>query len=221
MAKRTNFLLYIDHLQATLPLLSMTERGELLTSLAHHATDPEAAPPFSSDRVLMAYNIMAGAMDANFEKYDKTVEKRRAAAQARYNSDANVSKSMQMHASASGTDTVTGTKTDTGTKTKTVTKTGTDILFENSSTGAEAPATTTAKRGRFKKPTLEEVRDYCESEGMSSDPEAFWDYYEANGWTTGKAKVADWKALLRNWERREHKKVVDDWFKGLEEEEEQ
>ena len=75
---------------------------------------------------------------------------------------------------------------------------------------------------RFRKPSLQEVRDYCESEGMDADPAAFWDYYEARGWTTGKAKVADWQALLRNWERKEKKKTStpDDWFIGLEDNEE-
>ena len=39
-----------------------------------------------------------------------------------------------------------------------------------------------------------------ESEGM-----AFFDYYEANGWTQGKNKpIKDWKAAARGWIRRSH-----------------
>jgi len=35
------------------------------------------------------------------------------------------------------------------------------------------------------------------------DPEAFFDHYTANGWIVGKAKarMKDWKAAVRNWER--------------------
>ena len=103
MGKKTNFLLYIGHLQATLPLLTMEERGELLTALTEHAASPEADISISSDKVQMAFNIMRNAMDASFEK----------AARSRY---ANASKSMQMqnlhYDTVTDTDTVTVTDTE-------------------------------------------------------------------------------------------------------------
>lgn len=56
---------------------------------------------------------------------------------------------------------------------------------------------------RFSRPTLEEVKAYCEERGNGIDPEHFIDYYEANGWKVGKNSMKDWKAAVRNWEKRD------------------
>lgn len=53
-------------------------------------------------------------------------------------------------------------------------------------------------------PTLEEIREYCRENGLTCAPEGFIDYYDMNGWKTNAGQpVQDWKAALRNWERRE------------------
>lgn len=56
---------------------------------------------------------------------------------------------------------------------------------------------------KFIPPTVEEVRSYCQARGNSIDPEAFIDYYSSKGWVVGKNKMKDWKAAVRNWERRQ------------------
>lgn len=56
-------------------------------------------------------------------------------------------------------------------------------------------------RSRFIKPTLEEIKAYCEERKNRVDPERFFDYYESKGWVVGKSKMKDWKAAVRNWER--------------------
>jgi hypothetical protein len=57
----------------------------------------------------------------------------------------------------------------------------------------------------FKKPTLEEIKAYCEERKNKVDPSAFLDYYTKIGWVYGKNKlpVKDWKACVRTWERYE------------------
>jgi hypothetical protein len=52
-------------------------------------------------------------------------------------------------------------------------------------------------------PSLEEVREYAEEQGMRIDPERFHDYYEAVGWKRNGSPITDWKALERNWARSE------------------
>ena len=115
MAKRTYFVVQIGHLQAVLPLLTMEERGELLTALAEHASDEKMQRPTHDPKVSMAFNIMAGDIDENWRKYDATVEKRRAAANSRYaqKADANASICMQEDTKADITKTKTKTKTKT------------------------------------------------------------------------------------------------------------
>lgn len=56
-------------------------------------------------------------------------------------------------------------------------------------------------RARFIAPDVDSVREYCQENGFSVDPERFVDYYTANGWYAGKLPMKDWKAAVRNWER--------------------
>ena len=54
---------------------------------------------------------------------------------------------------------------------------------------------------KFKKPTLEEVEEYCKERNNNINPEHFIDYYESNGWKVGKNPMKDFKAAIRTWER--------------------
>lgn len=56
---------------------------------------------------------------------------------------------------------------------------------------------------RFKKPTVEEIAEYCRERNNKVDPQLFYDFYEAKGWVVGKTKMKDWKAAVRTWEKRE------------------
>ena len=56
---------------------------------------------------------------------------------------------------------------------------------------------------RFTKPTLDEVRAYCQERNNKVDPESFIDFYESKGWKIGKDTMKDWKAAVRTWERRD------------------
>nr|DAZ39075.1 MAG TPA: helix-turn-helix domain protein [Caudoviricetes sp.] len=60
------------------------------------------------------------------------------------------------------------------------------------------------KRKRFVAPSLEEVKEYCNERHNSVDAQSFLNYYEMTGWKTkGGAKISDWKACVRTWERKE------------------
>lgn len=52
-----------------------------------------------------------------------------------------------------------------------------------------------------KKPTLEEVKEYCLERKNNVDAELFINYYESNGWKVGRNSMKDWKACIRTWER--------------------
>jgi len=61
---------------------------------------------------------------------------------------------------------------------------------------------TPKKRARvFVKPTLEEIKAYCEEKGYQIDAEYFLNFYEANGWVQGKSRkpIVNWKACLTTW----------------------
>ena len=64
------------------------------------------------------------------------------------------------------------------------------------------------KKALFKKPTLDEVKNYCILRKNNIDAEAFIDFYESKNFMIGKNKMKDWKACVRTWERREVKKTT-------------
>lgn len=67
---------------------------------------------------------------------------------------------------------------------------------------------------RFKKPTINEIQNYCNERNNHVDAERFYNFYESKGWMVGKNKMKDWKAAVRTWEQ--GNKVNDDklphWF---------
>lgn len=69
----------------------------------------------------------------------------------------------------------------------------------NSDTDTAKPPRAT----RFTAPTLQEVADYCVERRNQINAEHFIDYYSANGWKVGRSPMKDWKAAVRNWERRD------------------
>jgi len=67
-------------------------------------------------------------------------------------------------------------------------------------------------------PTHEEVAAYVQTRAIQIDPEAFIDFYQSKGWVVGRAKMKDWKAAVRTWEKRarpvatstRHRSLIDD-----------
>ena len=57
-------------------------------------------------------------------------------------------------------------------------------------------------RTKFQKPSIEEIRSYCQERGNQVDPEKFFNFYESKGWLIGKSPMKDWKAAVRTWEQR-------------------
>jgi predicted phage replisome organizer len=55
----------------------------------------------------------------------------------------------------------------------------------------------------FKKPTMEEIYNYCKERKNNIDSSAFYDFYESKNWFIGKNKMKDWKAAVRTWEKRD------------------
>ena len=73
----------------------------------------------------------------------------------------------------------------------------------------------------FIKPTIEEVRAYCEARQNGVDAEHFYNFYEAKDWMLVKNKIKNWKCCVHTCERR-NKDVppkqatdIDAWVEAL------
>lgn len=54
-------------------------------------------------------------------------------------------------------------------------------------------------KGKFKRPSVEEINAYCLEENLNLNAQTFIDYYDSNGWKVGKNQMKDWKATVRRW----------------------
>ena len=61
---------------------------------------------------------------------------------------------------------------------------------------------TKSSKQSFTVPTIEAITKYIRENGYNIDAQYFYDYYESNGWMVGKNKMKDWKATIRQWNRR-------------------
>jgi len=52
---------------------------------------------------------------------------------------------------------------------------------------------------RFIKPTIEEIQAYIFEKGYAFDAEAFYAYYESNGWRVGRNPMKNWKMACTTW----------------------
>ena len=67
----------------------------------------------------------------------------------------------------------------------------------------------------FEPPTLEECRTYFGANCLSGDPDAFWAYFESQGWVKGNGQpVSNWGALALDWSRRQKRIDADDRARG-------
>ena len=57
----------------------------------------------------------------------------------------------------------------------------------------------------MRKPTVEEIADYCRERGNGIDAEYFFDHYESKGWLVGKCPMKNWQAAVRTWEKNKNK----------------
>ena len=55
------------------------------------------------------------------------------------------------------------------------------------------------KSERFVKPTIEEIQAHIFEKGYTFDAEAFYAFYESNGWKVGKNPMKNWKMACTTW----------------------
>jgi len=55
------------------------------------------------------------------------------------------------------------------------------------------------KSERFVKPTIQEIQAHILEKGYTFDAEAFYAFYESNGWKVGKNPMKNWKMACTTW----------------------
>ena len=66
---------------------------------------------------------------------------------------------------------------------------------------AESEKPARGRSGRFTRPSLDDVRAYCDERKNHVYPQKWLDHYTANGFMVGRSPMKDWRAAIRQWER--------------------
>ena len=136
-------------------------------------------PPFKDGTLEMAlWAKIARRIDAEAEKYKAISERRKEAAQKRYQQYQQRTEPAREEPAK------------------------TEQAEQKAATPEESQAAKPEKAAAFVKPTVEEIRAYCEERKNGLDAQAFFDFYESKGWKVGAVKMKDWRASVRTWEQR-------------------
>jgi hypothetical protein len=140
-------------------------------------------PPLTGDMLESAlWAKIRRRIDTEAEKYEAISEKRKEAAQKRYQQYQQRTKPAREEPAKN------------------------EQAEQKAATPEESPAELQTakpkKAAAFVKPTVEEIRAYCEERKNGLDAQAFFDFYESKGWKVGAAKMKDWRACVRTWEQR-------------------
>lgn len=220
--KRPNMLLYLEHLNAFMPVLKLEDRGALLTALYEYYTTGTATEP-TDPTANAAYKIMSAALDRNTAYYRAKISEARSEAGARGgHASGETRRRKALLKQTEANDDIAETPSSLKFQGKETIQNEANEANEaicnhipnhnpnhspNHNTYTEG-GVELAPQGSARvlihsdtPPTLEEVTEYFRQEGiMTADPIAFYEYNQARGWQlSGGVPVMDWKPLVRKW----------------------
>ena len=189
MIDKKSFVMY-ESWGTAIEKMSNEQAGELIKAIYAYQKDPDAAP--KDPALAFVFELIKQQLDADSQRYKEACAARSEAGKKGGRPKANASDKKQMVSEESKKSKCFSEKAK---------KADNDNEYDND---LKENTLEGVKEKRFAPPTLQEVKDYCLKMGYTHvDAERFIDYYTSNGWMVGKNRMKDWKAAVRNWDRRE------------------
>lgn len=187
MSDKKSFVMY-ESWGAAIEKMSNEQAGELIKAIYAYQKDPDAVP--EDPALAFVFELIKQQLDADSQRYKEACAARSEAGKKGGRPKANASDKKQMVSEESKKSKCFSEKA------KKADNEYDNDLKENTIDGV--------KEKRFAPPTLENVSEYCREMGYTNvNAERFIDFYTSNGWMVGKNRMKDWKAAVRNWDRRE------------------
>lgn len=208
--ERDSVLFYRSFYEAIESIENLEERAAVYGAVLAYAMD--GIEPELSGYMKAVFLLIKPQIDANNAKYENAKKggRKPKANQTETESEPN-SNQTETKTEPNGNQTETKTKPNQN-QTETKTEPNPNLMLnvrmlnegmvnenENVNVNEEHKGRTSAPR--FRKPTREEVAEYCQERGNHVNVDRFMDYYESNGWKVGKNPMKDWKAAVRTWEK--------------------
>ena len=190
MSDKKSFVMY-ESWGAAIEKMNNEQAGELIKAIYAYQKDPDAVP--EDPALAFVFELIKQQLDADSQRYKEACAARSEAGKKGGRPKANASDKKQMVSTESKKSKCFSEKAK---KADNDNEYDNDLKKENTIDGV--------KEKRFAPPALENVSEYCREMGYTNvDAERFIDFYTSNGWMVGKNRMKDWKAAVRNWDRRE------------------
>lgn len=190
MSDKKSFVMY-ESWGAVIEKMNNEQAGELIKAIYAYQKDPDAVP--EDPALAFVFELIKQQLDADSQRYKEACAARSEAGKKGGRPKVNASDKKQMVSTESKKSKCFSEKAK---KADNDNEYGNDLKKENTIDGV--------KEKRFAPPTLENVSEYCREMGYTNvDAARFIDFYTSNGWMVGKNRMKDWKAAVRNWDRRE------------------
>lgn len=208
-----NTLIFYKDWYEAISGLSPEERLQAYEAVFGYAFD-EVEP--DDKFIKAATKLMLSTIDRDNGKYEQKCERNRRNVIARWKrlkeagnaSNTTEYDRIQTHTTATDNDNDNGNDNDNDNDNEKKEKTPNGVKKKvAAATAAPVAPQQEGKAKRFARPSVEEVRAYCEERGNGVSAEAFVDFYESKGWKVGNSPMKDWRAAVRTWEKRDGRGV--------------
>ena len=190
MSDKKSFVMY-ESWGAAIEKMNNEQAGELIKAIYAYQKDPDAVP--EDPALAFVFELIKQQLDADSQRYKEVCAARSEAGKKGGRPNTTASDKKQMVSAESKKSKCFSEKAK---KADNDNEYDNDLKKENTIDGV--------KEKRFAPPTLENVSEYCREMGYTNvDAARFIDFYTSNGWMVGKNRMKDWKAAVRNWDRRE------------------
>lgn len=189
MADKKSFVMY-ESWGAAIEKMNNEQAGELIKAIYAFQKNPDVVP--EDPAIAFVFEIIKQKLEEDNKRYEEVCAARSEGGKKGGRPKANASDKKQMVSEESNKSKCFSEKAK---------KADNDNEYDND---LKENTLEGVKEKRFAPPTLENVSEYCREMGYTNvDAVCFIDFYTSNGWMVGKNRMKDWKAAVRNWDRRE------------------
>lgn len=189
MADKKSFVMY-ESWGAAIEKMNNEQAGELIKAIYAFQKNPDVVP--EDPAIAFVFEIIKQKLEEDNKRYEEVCAARSEGGKKGGRPKANASDKKQMVSEESKKSKCFSEKAK---------KADNDNEYDND---LKENTLEGVKEKRFAPPTLENVSGYCREMGYTNvDAARFIDFYTSNGWMVGKNRMKDWKAAVRNWDRRE------------------
>ena len=187
---KDSFIVFTSYMK-NISRLNMEQRGVLLTAMMCYQLGEDL--PEMDAITDLAFSFIKDDMDFNNTKYEEKCEKNR------INGKKGGRPSTKANGLSEKPKKANGLSENPTKPNKTLYEYDYEYEYEHDN------KKNTPSQKKFVKPSVEDIKAYCQERNNMVNPEAFIDFYESKGWKVGNQPMKDWKAAVRNWERRDSK----------------